>query len=104
MKTVMEGTGFPLTFKVLAAGGVLTTPTTLHYRVDCRTNKREIVGWTELTADDTVRVEVLPAWNAIINSANLTEQKTFTVKVNDGLSTQILKPYTWEVKNIQGVM
>lgn len=104
MKTVNEGTGFPLTFKVLAAGGVLTTPTTLHYRVDCRTTKRQVVDWTSVTADDTTTVHVLPAWNAIINPANLTEQKTLTVKVNDGLSTQVLKPYTWEVKNIQGVM
>jgi hypothetical protein len=103
MKTVKERTKFTVTNK-LRRGTTPTAPTTLDYRIDCRTTKAEILGWTSVTPDTSVSVVILPDWNEIINRANLVEQKSITFSANQGTVNEVNDSYTWEVKNLQGVL
>lgn len=103
MKIVTEGSAFTITAR-FRNGTASATPTTAHYRVDCRTTKRVIFEWTEVDPSSLVSIEVLPEWNAILDASNLVEQKTLTVAANRGTSSQRIRAYTWEVKNLQGVI
>lgn len=102
MKTVDEANAFTVTAR-FRNGTAGTTPNTAHYRVDCRTTKREILGWTPISPSSVISIDVLPEWNAILDSSNLVEQKTITVAANKDTSGQRIRSYTWEVKNLQGV-
>lgn len=102
-KVVNEGTGFPLTNRLLSASGSAVTPTSLKYRVDCETTGREIVGWTDVSPSSEVSMDIDPSWSAILRSTNVTETKTMTWKANDGLSNQVTGTFQWRVKNLQFV-
>lgn len=103
MKTVKERTRFTVTVK-LRNGTTPNAPDTLHYRVDCRTTKRQILDWTEVASASSVAVTILPAWNAIIDATNLIEQKSITFSANMGTDDELNDVYIWEVKNLQGVL
>lgn len=103
MKTVQERTRFTVTNK-MRQGTTPTAPATLWYRVDCRTTKREILAWTEMTPDTSVTVTVLPSWNTILDRTNIVEQKSITFSANKGTDDEVNDSYTWEVKNLQGVL
>ena len=103
MKTVNEGSGFTITAR-FRNGTAAASPDTAWYRVDCRTTKRVILEWVEFTPSASVQIEVLPEWNAILDPTNLVEQKSLTISANRGTSGQRNRAYTWEVKNLQGVL
>ena len=103
MKSVQERTKFTVTNRI-RRGTTPTAPNTLFYRVDCRTTKKEILGWTEMTPSTQVSVVVLPDWNNILNRSNLVEQKSITFSANKGTVDEVNDTYTWEVKNLQGVL
>jgi hypothetical protein len=103
MKTVKEKSRFTVTVK-LRNGTTPTAPDTLAYRVDCRTTKRQILDWTPVTPASSVSVTALPSWNTILDTSNLMEQKSITFSANRGTDDELNDVYTWEVKNLQGVM
>lgn len=103
MKTVKERSRFTVTVK-LRNGTAPGTPSTLWYRVDCRTTKREILAWTEVTPASSVSITVLPSWNTILDTSNLIEQKSITFSANKGTDDEFNDSYIWEVKNLQGVL
>jgi len=81
-----------------------STPTTIHYRVDCLTTRREITDWTVVSSPSTSNEIIITSTeNQILDDSHLFETKQLTVKADDGLSTQVIKPIQWKVKNLQGI-
>jgi hypothetical protein len=79
-------------------------PTTIHYRVDCLSNKRQVTGWTSVAAPAESNVITITATeNQILDDSFNIETKQLTVKLDSGLSTQQIKPITWKVRNLQGI-
>jgi hypothetical protein len=102
MERINEGTTLRIQVLNLDSSDAPVTPTTLRYRLDCRTTGREIVGWTSLTADDTVDITVTAAQNDIQNRSNTVERKTLTVEADTGLSTAFSDDYDFEVRRMSG--
>ena len=81
-----------------------STPTTIHYRVDCLTTGRQITDWTSVSSPDTSNTITITATeNQILSDASLAETKQLTIKTDSGLSTQAIKPFRWKVQNLQGI-
>ena len=81
-----------------------STPTTIHYRVDCLTTKRQITDWTSVSSPAASNTIVITsAENQILDDSNAREKKQITIKLDSGLTTQQIKPKQWTVENIQGI-
>ena len=81
-----------------------STPTTIQYRVDCLTTKRQITDWTSIAVPDSSNTIVITSTeNQILDDANQWETKQLTVKVDSGLTTQAIKPVRWKVQNLTGI-
>lgn len=81
-----------------------STPTTIHYRVDCLSTKQQIADWTSVSSPSTSNAIVMSsAYNQILDDSNAMETKQLTVKVDSGLSTQVIKPIRWKVENLLGI-
>ena len=81
-----------------------STPTTIHYRVDCLTTKRQITDWTSVSSPAASNtITITSTENQILDDANPVEVKQITIKTDTGLSTQAIKPAQWRVKNLIGI-
>ncbi len=76
------------------------TPTTARYRVDDCRSGTQLVDWTTLTPSTSMTITIPGTANAIIDSTRQTEVKTVTVQLDQGLSTQHMSDYTYQVKNL----
>lgn len=83
--------------------GAASTPTTIHYRVDCLSTEQAVTEWTSVSAAAEVEIVLTPTESSILDSSNEWERKQLTVKIDSGLSTQVLQARQWRVKNIYGV-
>lgn len=102
-RVMAEGTGFalPVYFRDRSTAAA-STPTTIHYRVDCLTTRTTLLDWTGVVAASNVNLSILPGYTAIRDDCNDVERKQVTVKLDDGLSTQCVKAVSWEVENLFG--
>lgn len=82
--------------------GAASTPTSLKYRLDCLTTKREVLDWTTLSAASTATITITGAQNAIQSDCNDYETKQITVMADDGLSTQMRETKRYVVENLYG--
>ena len=81
-----------------------STPTTIHYRVDCLSTKRQITDWTSVSSPAASNeITVTASENQILDDSHEYETKQLTVKLDSGLTTQQIKPTTWKVRNLQGI-
>jgi hypothetical protein len=78
-------------------------PTTVHYRVDCLTSKKELITWTSVSAGENITINMTAAFNAIQVESNPWERKQLIVKADDGLSTQTIGQVRYKVKNLRGI-
>lgn len=79
-------------------------PTTIHYRVDCLKTRRQITDWTLVSSPaGSNDIVITPTENQILDDSNRLETKQLTVKVDSGLSTQVIKPIQWKVRNLVGI-
>ena len=101
---VVEETSFPATayFRTRTTKSA-STPTTVHYRVDCLTTGKELQAWATVVAAANVSITMTTVFNEIQDDASRLERKRLTVQADQGLSTQINGSVTWEVRNIQGI-
>ena len=102
---VPEQTTFTLTayFRTRATK-TASTPTTIHYRVDCLSTQRQITDWTVVSSPSTSNTIVITATeNKILDDSFNIETKQITVKLDSGLSTQVIKAVTWKVRNLLGI-
>ncbi len=80
-------------------------PTTIHYRLDCLTTHQEITNWTSVSTPGTSNdITLSPAQNQILNDSSAFELKQLTIKIDNGLSSQYIKPIMYRVKNLQGIV
>lgn len=101
---IKEGSSFTATayLRTRSASAAASVPTTVKWRLDCKTTGREIVALTSLTAAANVSIAISGVHNAIQSDANDFETKQLTVIVDDGLSTQVRETKTWTVENLYG--
>jgi len=102
---IYEETSFTLTayFRNRATQEA-SIPTTIHYRVDCLSTKRQVTDWTLVStpaANNTITIT--SSENQILDDSNSLEVKQITIKVDSGLSTQAIKPAMWKVRNLLGI-
>lgn len=82
--------------------GVLTSPSSARYRIDCRTTGTAILAWTAVTGvSSAFTIEVASTSNAIIVAANELEVKTITVEATYGVTDKITGEYDYFVKNLR---
>ena len=101
---VVEETSFPATayFRTRTTKSA-STPTTVHYRVDCLKTRKVLQDWTTVVAAANVSITMTTAFNEIQDDSSRLERKQLTVQADQGLSTQINGKVTWEVRNLQGI-
>lgn len=80
-----------------------STPTTIHYRLDCLSTNSQIVDWTSVVTASAVNITIGSDTNQILSDRNALERKQITVKTDSGLSTQQIKAASWTVRNLQGI-
>ena len=79
-------------------------PTTIHYRIDCLTTKREIVDWTLVAVPAAWNdITITDSHNQILGNRNRRERKQLLIKVDNGLSTQLISSRSWMVDNLCGI-
>lgn len=102
LKPVGEGSSFSYTFSLYDSTDTAITPTSMEYRIDCLTSKQTVRGWTTITPDVSMTVNVAPEDNGIIRDSNPYEMKQMTFRANDGLGTQWVdaEPVVWRVNNM----
>lgn len=83
------------------ATAAASAPTSIRYRVDCLTNGRNIIHWTNATAAATATVVVPGPLNATIDRESELEQRQLTVEIDTGLDTQARQAITWRVRNVR---
>ena len=102
---VNEQTSFTLTtyFRIRSTSAA-DAPTTIDYRVDCLSTKREITDWKSVTPVTSSNDIVITATeNKILDDAHNIEIKQITIRVDSGLATQVIKPAQWKVRNLLGI-
>jgi hypothetical protein len=77
-------------------------PTTVKYRIDCKTTGRQIADWTEASAAASVAISITATHNAILNDCNEHEVKQLTVAGDYGAADQSVGVIQWQVTNIYG--
>jgi hypothetical protein len=81
-----------------------SVPTTMHYRVDCLSTKREITDWTSIASPAASKELLITSdENKILDDSFNIETKQLTVKLDSGLATQQIKPIQWKVRNLLGI-
>jgi hypothetical protein len=86
----------------LRSTAAAATPTTIHYRIDCKTTGRTVAESTSVSAASNFTIAVTGTHNAILNDSNEQEVKQLTVTVDSGLSTQHREAVVWVVENLYG--
>ena len=105
-----SGVEFLVSFKDTAGNASL--PTTVHYRLDCRTTLATLIDWTSAVPDVainssgvsevTASLAVPGIANAIQNDRNNREIKTLLVVADKDLPSEYSQEYSYVVRNIQG--
>lgn len=100
---VYENTTFDVTayFRNRATAAE-SAPTTIHYRIDDLSSRKQIRDWTSVSASGSVTITISASDNAIQDDSKKQERRQITVKADDGLSTQAIGAATWVVRNLVG--
>ena len=79
-----------------------SAPTTVHYRIDDLSTKRNITGWTSASAASSVNIVIKSAENKIIDHANARERRQITVAADKGTTTETRDTIEYFIENILG--
>ena len=97
-----ESTGW-LTATFLDKDGVAAIPSTVRYRVDCKTNASAIRGWTVVSPASSVEITLTPSDSAIHDATQQFEEHVVTVEATFGSGDEANEEYTYHVKNLDYV-
>lgn len=97
--TVQEGDGHTIRVEWRDGAGVAFTPSTVRYRVDCKTTGTERLSWQSVTPTSTTTIDIPGTAHNIVNAANASETKQVTVQANAGMSNQRSVKGEYEVPN-----
>ena len=101
--TVNEGSRLVLTVDLFDYTNTAVTPTTLRYRVDCKTTGKDLVGWTSVTPSTSVTITIPASANDIQNNRNQYEVKEITIEADAGTDNAFQDNALWKVRNLQAV-
>lgn len=103
LNPINEDTATTIVVRKVGSDGSVVEPTTLKYKVDCRTTRTALVAWTDVTTPMAEnRIDLAATVNAIQNDRNESEVKVLTAMADEGLATQSVEEYAWEVVNLYG--
>jgi hypothetical protein len=102
LSVVNEDSARTVNVRRVGSDGSVVAPTTLKYRLDCRSTGTVLVDWTSVTPAATTQILVTADQNRIINDCNEAEAKVLTAMADEGLSTQDSQEYGWQVVNLYG--
>jgi hypothetical protein len=99
-----EKTTFTATvnFRTLSTAAA-STPTTIHYRIDCLSTKTKLQDWTSVSAAAEATITITSTHNAIQDDNNNRERRQILVQADQGLSTQATGRAVWLVENYHGI-
>jgi len=98
-----EGSAFNVVvYFRLRSTAAAATPTSIQYRIDCKTTGTEVLDWTTVSAASSATIAVTGAQNAIQNDSNDYEIRQLTVMCDEGLATQYRGTARWRVENLYG--
>lgn len=96
-----EGSACFLETTHLNKAKVATAPTTMKYRIDDRTNNREVLDWTAVSTPATTNtITITDTQNALHNRQNQTELRQVTVKTTDAGGNDGLEDFFYEIVRI----
>lgn len=96
-----EGSACFLETTHLNKSKVATAPTTMKYRIDDRTNNREVLDWTTVsTPGITNTITITDTQNALFSRHNKKELRQVTVKTTDASGNDGLEDFFYEVIRI----
>lgn len=78
-----------------------STPSSIRYRVDCLTNRCNVINWTSVSAASSASITVPGTSNGTIDYSQDLETRQITVEIDTGLSTQVRAAATWKVRTIR---
>ena len=97
-----ESTGW-LTATFLDKDGVAAVPSTVRYRVDCKTSGTAVRGWASVTPASSVEITLTPSDSAIHDATQEFEEHVVTVEATFGVDDEANAEYTYHVKNLDYV-
>lgn len=100
--TLNERTAFTATVLNFDKANEPVTPTTLRYRIDCKTTHTEVLGWTTLTPATEAQIYLTDEQTKVLNRRNASERKVITVQADAGLSTAFTSYQEFFVRRIEG--
>lgn len=81
-----------------------SSPTTIHYRVDCLSTGTVLTNWTTVSSPAAEKeISISSTENSIQQDSSRREHRQLVVKADDGLSTQVTGRALWWVENFAGV-
>ncbi len=104
-RTVMDGAAFNVLIQVYTDTSepwVLTTPTTLRYRIDDPDTGEAVLTWTTLTPDDETTLTITGTQNTLSGCVPRSRRQ-LTVEANHGLSTCAIATRDYWIRNLVGV-
>ena len=81
-----------------------STPTTIHYRVDCLSTDTQLQGWTLVSSPAAEKdITITSDNNTIQDGTKQREHRQIIVMADMDLSTQATGRAVWLVENFQGM-
>ena len=77
------------------------SPANISYRIDCLSNKTEIVPDTAVTPAAEVEITLKPAINIIVDQNKTVERRLVTVTATYGADDALVREYEYNIKNMR---
>lgn len=101
--SILEGQYFTLTTTFFDENDVETVPASVRYQIYCKTSRKLVRDWTDVTADSTVSIIVTSEDNAIQSDQNNREQKQLVLEAAVTSEKRTPAKFEWTVENLRGV-
>ena len=113
MKTYNERSGAEFSARFTANNEQPVVPTTVHWRLDCKTTRQNVVDWTEVATTQelndqsqvvavTAVIEVPGSANVIQNPRNNRELKVLLVAADKDTDREYSEEHQYYVRNLEG--
>lgn len=103
LQTINEETSAYLAVEFYDKNGVLATPASVEYRVDCVTTGTAVRAATPVTAASSVEIPLDIDDTRIITQTNPYEERCVTVVATYGVKDAVSTEYRFRVKNLNYV-
>lgn len=81
----------------------LAAPTSVQYRIDCLTTRRNVRVWTSIEPAAQVEIKLTPEDNAIFGSGERERRLVTVVAAYEGSDDQVTNEFRYDVLNLKFV-